>query len=187
MLHKLTLILFVMVVSLPLYAREIAGISVAEDIMLEGTQLHLNGAGIRTKFFFNIYIGSLYTPDKATTPEAVYTMPGSKQIGMHILYSEINREKLVNGWNEGFAANLSSTEKSAMNKRIEQFNAAFGSVRQGDEIRLDLLADKTTQVWIKGTLKATIPGADFQQALLKIWLGNEPADSDLKEAMLGGS
>jgi hypothetical protein len=30
-----------------------------------------------------------------------------------------------------------------------------------------------------------IQGADFYRALLQVWLGEEPADSDLKRAMLG--
>lgn len=44
---------------------------------------------------------------------------------------------------------------------------------------------KGTQVWINGTLKGSVAGEDFSQALLKIWLGKKPADADLKEAMLG--
>ncbi|MGS0730103.1 chalcone isomerase family protein, partial [Shewanella sp. 0m-11] len=36
-----------------------------------------------------------------------------------------------------------------------------------------------------GQAQATIAGEDFRQALLKIWLGKEPAQNSLKEAMLG--
>jgi len=42
----------------------------------------------------------------------------------------------------------------------------------------------TTQVQINGELKGSIAGADFNRALLKVWLGDEPADTDLKQAML---
>jgi len=35
------------------------------------------------------------------------------------------------------------------------------------------------------TQKAIIEGTDFYTALLDVWLGEEPADSDLKQAMLG--
>jgi len=31
-----------------------------------------------------------------------------------------------------------------------------------------------------------IPGEDFNRALLRIWLGDRPADGDLKRGMLGG-
>ena len=33
--------------------------------------------------------------------------------------------------------------------------------------------------------KGVIEGEDFNAALLDIWLGEEPADDDLKEEMLG--
>jgi len=40
-------------------------------------------------------------------------------------------------------------------------------------------------VTIKGNEVALIKGKDFYQALLKIWLGEEPADDGLKDALLG--
>ncbi|MGB0368446.1 MAG: chalcone isomerase family protein, partial [Flavobacteriales bacterium] len=36
-----------------------------------------------------------------------------------------------------------------------------------------------------GQLEGTIEGMDFKKALFGIWLGEKPADGDLKEAMLG--
>jgi hypothetical protein len=33
--------------------------------------------------------------------------------------------------------------------------------------------------------KATIRGFEFHQALMKIWLGDNPVDDDLKQGMLG--
>ena len=36
-----------------------------------------------------------------------------------------------------------------------------------------------------GKEKGTIEGMDFKKALFGIWLSNDPADDDLKEAMLG--
>jgi long-chain acyl-CoA synthetase len=39
---------------------------------------------------------------------------------------------------------------------------------------------------VRGEDKGTIPGEDFNRALLRIWLGELPADASLKKAMLGG-
>ena len=36
-----------------------------------------------------------------------------------------------------------------------------------------------------GVKKGTIEGLDFKKALFGIWLGNKPADDDLKDGMLG--
>jgi len=52
-------------------------------------------------------------------------------------------------------------------------------------IYLDYIPGKGTQVTVKNVLKGTIPCFDFHQALMKVWLGEEPADWGLKEALLG--
>jgi hypothetical protein len=56
---------------------------------------------------------------------------------------------------------------------------------KGDVITLDYIPDDSTTVRINGTEKGKVPGADFNRALLEVWLGEEPVDSDLKRALLG--
>ena len=173
--------------SLPIQAKEIAGVNIPESISLsdQSTKLVLNGAGIRAKFIFDIYIGSLYLEKKAHTPTEVYNMHGEKRVSMHFLYSEVDKEKLVHGWNEGFENNLSEQEMKKLKSQINQFNNLFVTVKKGDVINLNFIPTTGTQVVINNKVKGLVKGDDFFVALLKIWLGEEPADSDLKEAMLG--
>jgi len=58
-------------------------------------------------------------------------------------------------------------------------------MKKGDRIVIDYLPERGTQVTVKGNLKGVIPGEDFNQALLRVWLGDEPADKGLREGMLG--
>lgn len=166
-------------------AREIAGVDVPETVSINNTGLVLNGAGVRKKFFIKIYVGALYLTAKRTTVEQILSDPGAKRIVMSFLYKEVGYEKLVEGWNEGFENNNTAGEIKVLKDRINQFNALFVTVHKGDIVQLDYLPDQGTQVWIKGKLKGTVVGEDFSRALLKIWLGTEPADAGLKEAMLG--
>ena len=53
-------------------------------------------------------------------------------------------------------------------------------------IYLDYIPGRGTRVTINGESKGLIAGRDFNNALLDIWLGEEPADKGLKKAMLGG-
>ena len=46
--------------------------------------------------------------------------------------------------------------------------------------------DGATVVSLNGAAKGTIPGEPFNRALTKIWLGDKPAQADVKKAMLGG-
>lgn len=168
------------------WAREVAGVVVPEGATVGDAALVLNGAGIRRKFFIKVYVGALYLPHRAQATAAVLDMPGPTRVTMHVLYDEIAAHKLVSAWNDGFEANLSANERSALAPRIDAFNALFDTVREGDEVRLDYVPEAGTQVFIRGQLRGTIPGADFHRALLKVWLGDHPADAGLKAAMLGG-
>ena len=173
--------------SYSLHARDVAGIDVAENISFseQSTKLKLNGVGIRTKFIFDIYIGSLYLGKKSNNPKEIYTMHGEKRISMHILYDEIGKPKLIDGWNAGFENNLSSNDLSRFKQQIDQFNSLFVTVQKGDVIHLDFTPTTGTHVVINDKIMGLVEGDAFFSALLKIWLGNEPVDSDLKEAMLG--
>ena len=188
---KLKIILIVLSIfsfySLPLHAKEIAGVTIPETVSLseQSTRLTLNGAGIRTKFIFDIYIGSLYLEKKAHSAEEIYKLHGEKRISMHFLYDEVDKEKLVKGWNAGFKNNLSEKELAKFKSQINQFNNLFVTVKKGDVINLNFTPTTGTQVVINSKIKGLVEGDDFFIAILKIWLGQEPADADLKEAMLG--
>jgi hypothetical protein len=171
--------------SLEASALEIAWVDVPKSVTIENKALVLNGAGIRKKFFFKIYVGALYLPVKHTTVNSILNDVGGKRIVMSFLYKEVTAEDLVNGWNDGFTGNNSAKELKALQERINQFNSLFTTVHTGDEIRLDYLPGKGTQVSLNGTLKGSVPGEDFSKALLKIWLGSKPADKGLKKAWLG--
>jgi hypothetical protein len=64
---------------------------------------------------------------------------------------------------------------------------AIGGAKKGDVVAIDFLADGSTAVALNGKPQGKpIAGADFQRALLAVWLGGKPVQADLKKAMLGG-
>jgi Chalcone isomerase-like len=168
--------------SSPALGLEIEGVTVPESI---DSALQLNGAGIRSKFFFKIYIAELYLEHPSTKADEILDSPGRKQMTMHILYDEVSREKLVDGWNEGFSGNLPPEQLESLGPKIQQFNDLFVDVHEGEEIILDYTPGQGTAVSIAGELKGTVAGADFNRALLSIWLGKSPVGDDLRDDLLG--
>ena len=168
-------------------AKSIANIEIPNIVSHsdQSTKLVLNGAGIRTKFFFDIYIGSLYLEKTYKTSKDVYAAHGEKRISMHFLYNDVSKEKLVDGWNDGFKNNLTTDELTKFKAQIEQFNSLFVTVKKGDVINLNFIPTTGTEVAINKKSLGLVEGDMFFTALLKIWLGDEPADSGLKKAMLG--
>jgi len=167
------------------YAQEVAGVNVPEQITLANTTLKLNGAGIRTKFFFDIYVGALYLPQKTKDAETAINMEGPKRVSMQFLYKKVEKEKIVEGWTDSFKDNHTREQFRALEVQLDAFNKLFVTVKRGDRIELDYLPETGTRVSINGQIKGNIPGGEFYPALLRVWLGEDPADSGLKKAMLG--
>jgi len=170
-------------------AREIAGIDLPETVQLTAgsTPLVLNGAGIRKKFFFKIYVAGLYLPSRQTSSKDILDIPGPKRVHMHFLYKEVERDKLVTGWQEGFENNLETNKFEKVASRLAKFNQLFRTMHRGDVVDLDYQPEEGTQVLFNGELQGRIEGNDFYAALLQVWLGQQPADADLKTALLKGT
>jgi flagellar motor switch/type III secretory pathway protein FliN len=186
-MKKLNLLLVLLVFSGNVFAVEIAGVHPADEIQLGGQALKLNGAGLRTKFFFKVYVAALYLPQKQKSAETVISDDKGHRIALHML-RELSSEKLYKSFVEAIEANHSTTEVTAMSAEMKQMAEIFDAVKQvkeGDVITLDYLPGVGTQIGVNGALRGTIDGAQFNQAVLRIWLGNHPAQEDLKESLLG--
>ena len=185
--HVLTLVLGTLIYSLPVAALEIEGIEVAETISSANskTTLLLNGAGLREKFYIDVYIGALYLPAKTTDAGAILSDEEPASVLMHILYSEISKQKLTDGWIDGLDANLSNDERQAIQPRLDAFNNLFTSAHRGDVLSIEYTPDRGTEVRINGEWRGAIEGNDFFRALLKVWLGPSPVSKSLKQDMLG--
>lgn len=167
-------------------AKEVAGVSLPETVTLGSKPLVLNGAGIRSKFFIKVYVGALYLPARTRDAETILRGTGPVAMHMHVVHSEISKEKLVDAWNDRFDANLEAAERARLGPRIARFNGLFRSVRKGEVMRLDYQPGVGTTVSINNETRGVIEGEDFMQAWLGIWLGREPADTGLKKGLLGG-
>ncbi len=177
-------VLMFVLLSTPAAAKEVAGVQVPEAATVNGAALALNGAGVRTRFFVKAYVGALYLPSRQTTAEAALAAAGPKSVRLHIVH-DISADRLSAALNDGFAENNTPAELERLKDRMQRFTALIPAVHKGDVVRLDLLSDGTTEAWINDAKRGAIAGADFQQALLKIWLGEKPVDKSLKRAMLG--
>ncbi len=169
-------------------AVEIAGVKVEDSISIAGTTLQLNGAGIRYKGPFKVYVGDLYTTQPVKSLEELLAAPGPKRLTMTFL-REINSADFGKLLTRGIEDNTSKAEMSkiipGMIKMGEIF-AANKSFAPGDVCALEWDPAKGLSIWAKGKLQSE-PFKDpaFYKALMSIWFGQNPADWKLKDAMLG--
>ena len=167
-------------------AAEVGGVKLDDKVSVGGQDLVLNGAGIRTKAIFKVYVASLYVPAKAATPVAVLEK-GPRRIQMNLL-RDLTPDQLVDALVDGLKDNNSAAELAAVKAQTDQMVSimkGFGPVKEKDVVALDFV-DGGTRISLNGAAKGTIPGDAFNKALTKVWLGDNPVQGDLKKAMLGG-
>jgi hypothetical protein len=185
---KFLIMTLALLVAAPLtHAAKMAGIQLNEQVTVEnGEVLQLNGVGLREKFWVDIYVGSLYLVNKNSNVAEILSTSNAFRLQMDFVYKEVAKEKLLEAWREGFAKNQEKQTLIELKSRTEQFCSYFNiNVVKGDQFVLDYIPGTGTKVTKNKKLLGVIPGEDFKNALLEIWLGNFPADSDLKKGMLG--
>ena len=168
-------------------AAEMSGVFVDDEFESEsGTRLVLNGIGLREKFWVDVYVGSLYLPEKSSDVTEILSQPGPWRVQLDFIYKEVSQDKLLEGWREGFENNQSGETLKKLGDRIERFYGFFdSSVVAQEQFAFEYIPSQGVQVTRNGKPVGSIAGEDFKTALLEIWLGNKPADKKLKRGMLG--
>ena len=169
-------------------ALELHGVDVPAGAQLGGRALLLNGAGTRYFVFFKVYVAALYLPQKTASAQAALDMPGPKALRL-VMLRDISGKELGDKLTEGIRNNVSPQEFSGLIPGLARLGGLFAQKRElksGETVMLRFVPGQGTTIDIDG-LAAGAPYAepDFFNALLKIWLGKEPADARLKRALLG--
>jgi hypothetical protein len=169
-------------------AAEVAGIKLDERTKLGTSELVLNGAGLRKKAFFKIYVVGLYLTEKRKSAADVFALAGPKRASITLMRNLPARE-LADALKDGIRVNNSPEEQQALKGRVEELVANLLALRpgnKGDVITIDWLPDVGTLVVLNGAVKGNpIPGYDLYGAFLRVWLGERPTSAGLKKALLG--
>src|SRR5262245_32521660 len=169
-------------------AMEVSGVKLDDKTTVKGVPLVLNGAGLRTKLMLKIYVIGLYLPSPAKSADAV--IGSNQQRRAHLVMKRgLSAGTVWDAFEEGIEANNTPAELAALKPKLAEIERLFnelGEVAEGDALDIDFGVDGSTSVQFKGQPKGSIAGADLQRALLKIWLGKNPVQEDLKAALLKG-
>jgi hypothetical protein len=106
-------------------------------------------------------------------------------ITIEITSGFVSQEKMVAALNDGLQ-NSTRGKTAALKTEIEQFQACFGDdITKSDVFSIIYLPSHGVVVSKNGRQKGIIKGLAFKKALFGIWLGDNPVDPRLKNAMLG--
>ncbi|MDO8959823.1 MAG: chalcone isomerase family protein [Rhodocyclaceae bacterium] len=169
-----------------LQAAEVAGVKIDDKLRVGDSELVLNGAGLRSRFFIKVYVGALYVGQKSNAPAAIINSASPRRMSLRML-RELDSDALYGALQDGLKSNLTAAELAEIKPQSDELAAimkGIGKVREGDAIAMDFSADGVG-IGLNGEARGKVAGAVFARSLLKVWLGENPVEASLKKALLG--
>lgn len=168
-------------------ALELEGFQFDDRTKLANVELAINGAGVRSKFGKR-YVMALYLPAKASDAKVALATKGPKRIAIQLI-KDVDGDTFAGAVAKGINNNTDEAGQAALKERVKQLAetvTALGEIKAKSSVVFDLIPEKGTVLTINGQQKGKeIAGEDFQLALLRVWLGDDPVQDDLKAALLG--
>jgi Chalcone isomerase-like len=165
------------------------GVKLEPTAQVGGAALQLNGAGVRTRAIFKVYVAGLYVPAKSNSAATLLGQKGPRRMALTMLRN-VDADSFAGPLNEGLKNNHSEAQVTAFKPQIDAMNVALKAIdeaKKGDTLHFEYLPESGTRITVNGQQKGpSIAGEDFYTAMLRIWLGDKPADGDLKKGLLGG-
>jgi hypothetical protein len=170
-------------------AAEVAGVKFADSIDGPGdAKLVLNGAGLRKLLFLDVYAIGLYLPAPRRKAEEILLLPGPKRIAIRML-RDVSAESFTQALIDGLRKNHSDAEMVRFGPRIAQLTGIMADIKEAKEgmaIDIDWAQGEGMRLRVDGQPSGQpIVGVDFYRALLRVWLGLNPVQDDLKAGLLG--
>ena len=171
-------------------AFDVAGIKFDDTATVGGQTLKLNGAGIRTKIVFKVYALGLYLADKKATVNEVLAAQGARRI--HIVsMRDLTSDEFGDAFMKGLNGNTDQAERTRLLPQTKTFGEMFASIpglKKGDVLLVDWVPGTGTVCTLNGRkIGETVQDVAFYNAILRVWLGEHPADGSLKPKLLGGN
>lgn len=184
MLNQFFVKAFATVACLLLFSPSAAYAELPNAIEVGDEKLALNGSGSRTKYLMEMYVAGLYLAQPSSDPAAIVAADAPMAIRLEITSGMVTEAKLVDSLNEGFK-NATDGKPEPIRKEIDLFRKCLGGkIAKGDVLDLVYLPGQGVIVAKNGEKQGAIDGIAFKRALFGVWLSKDPADKDLKQAML---
>ena len=167
---------------------DVGGVKIEDTADVAGSKLVLNGAGVRYKAIFKVYVAALYVGKKVATPEEFAAATGPKRLSLTML-REVDSNEFGKAFTKGFQDNAPKGEMSKLIPGLIRMGQVFSDQKKlvaGDVINNDWVPGAGQVVSINGKVQgAPFKEVEFFNAFIRIWLGPQPADFKLKDALLG--
>jgi hypothetical protein len=182
--HGLIALVLVCLSAAPIIAGTLAGITLPDNMDVNGQQLVLNGMALRKKLIFKVYVAGLYLPAKEQDSEKILATDGSRCTVMHFVRS-VDAGKINEAWFDGLEANTPGYSPE-LKKQFDTLASLMEDMKKGDKLVFIYHPETGTEVKVKGKVKGTLGDKAFADALFSCWIGKKPGPGEgFKKGLLG--
>ena len=167
----------------PAGAASCDNVQVPDSARAGAAGLVLNGLGIRKATFLkvHVYVAALYLPAKSTSGDAILQSGAPWRLSLHFVRS-VSAGDIRGAFTEGFAK-----AGGAHQALIAELNGKMTDFASGHVLGFIHEAGKGVALDVNGTAYPAIGNADFASAFLRVFIGAEPPNPELKTGLLGGT
>ncbi len=176
-------VVMAVVLALPAAAKDVAGVQFPETLTVEGKELKLNGAGLRTKVVFKVYAAGLYLQNPTPSAQQVIGSDQVKRVRMSMLrdLEKKTDRRCHRGWLQEERGGQAAGAAAAAG----HLHRGHPGPEEGRRAGADVRAGQGHHHREQGGQTISVEGKDFADALFSVWLGKNPVDGSLKDGMLG--
>lgn len=167
---------------------KLANIELPQKININNIDLFLNGAAIRSKFFMQTYIVSLYSAEKITDEKIAIESSIERSLRMQIITplatSKAVSENIQSGMKDSLG-NLYYQQKELiedLRKVIENSGVQYKDI-------IDIYYTKNAELKLyknEVEIYSNKTGKLFAETIFSMYFGKHPKDRKIKEALLKG-
>lgn len=165
----------------------VEGVDLPTLLKKDSAELVLNGAGVRSYLFIKVYVAGLYLPAKNHNAQEIIEADEPSIIRLHAISRAFTSERMANTVREQFEKS-NKGHTAELQTRIDMLcnRLAEEDIQKGDECDIAYTPNEGIRFFKNGKdINIQLTGLDLKQALWRNFLGDTPAEEDLKKALLG--
>lgn len=164
--------------------RTISGVTLPGTIEAGGQTLSLNGAALRKKSLFKVYVAALYVAQTSEKAADILAADAPRRMEMHFVRG-VDKKKICEAWDEGLANNTPDAS-AALKEQFVELCGYMADIKDGQAFTFTYIPGTGTAIEVAGEAKGTIAGKEFADAMLRTWIGPKPGPGEgFKKDLLG--
>ena len=160
----------------------VEGKSYKSQITVEGKTLKLVGAGLREKWFFDVYTMAVYSESGKCDLKGLIDADELKYLRLDML-RDVSAEKMSSTLAESFGKHMPKGASQELKEQIKTFKGYFkDECKEGVVLEMYYVPGKGTVIKQDGKqLGPPLEGKDFGKVLFDIYFGKDTCCEDLME------